>query len=70
MESVRRDESSAPIEERRRAVRIFARSLFRELTVRRYEWSLLVAFATELIELVNQHLASQQGRLAARRSAD
>jgi hypothetical protein len=49
-------EAKAPAGERRKAVKILARSLFRDMIGRRYDWPLVVAFATELIELISDQI--------------
>ncbi len=50
--------------ERQKAVRILAKSIYRQLTSQGYDERQIVALATELISEVTTHMASEQ--LAAR----
>ena len=49
-----------PTAERQKAVRILAKSLYRQLTSQGYDERQIVALATELISEVTTHMASEQ----------
>ena len=55
---------AASTAERQKAVRILAKSIYRQLTSQGYDERQIVALATELISEVTTHMASEQ--LAAR----
>lgn len=47
--------------ERQKAVRILAKSIYRQLTSQGYDERQIVALATELISEVTTHMAHEQG---------
>lgn len=52
---------SASTAHRQKAVRILAKSIYRQLTSQGYDERQIVALATELISEVTTHMASEQG---------
>jgi hypothetical protein len=53
-------DKDARIGEHRKAVKILARSLFRDMLRRQYGSSMVIALATELIELVRHGIRQQE----------
>lgn len=51
---------AAATAERQKAVRILAKSIYRQLTSQGYDERQIVALATELISEVTTHMASEQ----------